>query len=75
MQMSDKPLDTEKIILIDTDNENALLFFKEENPDLTEYQFHHTATEDSGEQFDVYYLKEKFEEIELFLTEKNNNKS
>jgi hypothetical protein len=73
--MTDKPLDTEKIILIDYDDEDALLFFKEEEPDLTEYQFHHTAIEASGEHIDVYYLKENFEKIKLFLKEKYNNKS
>jgi hypothetical protein len=73
--MTDKPLDTEKIILIDYDHEDALLFFKEEEPDLTEYQFHHTATEESGERIDIYYLKENFDKIVLALKEKNNNKS
>ena len=73
--MSTDPLDTEKIILIDHDDEDALLFFKEEEPDLTDYQFSHTSTEASGERIDIYYLKENFEKIKLFLKEKHSDKS
>jgi hypothetical protein len=73
--MSTDPLNTEKIILIDYDDDDALLFFKEEEPDLTDYQFSHTSTEPSGERIDIYYLKENFEKIKLCMKEKYNIKS
>ena len=67
------PKDTNKIILIDFDDEDAQLLFKEEEPDLSDYVFHHTAVEPNGEEIDVYYLRENYDDIVKTLAEKYNH--
>lgn len=65
-----RPEGTDKIILIDYDEEDAFEFFKDEVSDLSEYVFHHTGINAKNERTDIYFLRENYDKIADKMKEK-----